>query len=218
MKAFAIGVIVCVLGTAGIADGQTTQRIRGDVAALHERILDVSTGVGGIVSVRLLDDLRVSAETAANAAAIVPGAYIATTATPQPDGTLSAVEVRIFPESMRGVGEGHRPLRNDPGSTMTNATVTGVTGTGRAASAGTMTNATVASVARDPVARVTLRYKDGAKTVVIGEGVPIVRVEPGDESLLVPGAHVVLTATKQADGTLAASRISVGRNGLVPPN
>ena len=215
----------CVLLTGGLlalvgpACGQTAlQRIRGDVDALRGRMLDVRTAPGQIVPVRLADDVRVSGRSAAAPGAIVPGAFIGTTAIPQPDGTLSAVEVHVFPESMRGTGEGHRPMAVEPGSTMTNATVTSVTGTGRGALSNTMTNATVTEVAPGGVGRrVTLKYNGGEKTVVIGDSVPVVMIEPGDVSMLVPGAHVVVTASKQLDGTLTSDRVVVGKNGIAPP-
>src|SRR5437773_891446 len=53
--------------------------------------------------------------------------------------------------------------------------------------------------------------------IVMPEDVPIVTFEPGDKAMLVPGAHVLLTATKQPDGSLTAARVAVGKNGLVPP-
>lgn len=211
--------IGCLLASAGLAYGQTaTQRIRGDVVALNDHNLEVKTGAGQLITVRLADNARVSARSAAKLEAITSGAFIGTTAIPQPDGTLSAVEVHIFPESMRGTGEGHRPMDTAPGSTMTNATVTSVTAAGKAAPRNTMTNATVANVAASgPGRRITLKYKDGEKVVVVGDSVPVVMVEPGDISMLVPGAHILVTATKQLDGTLIADRISVGKDGLVPP-
>jgi hypothetical protein len=81
-----------------------------------------------------------------------------------------------------------------------------------------MTNATVSDVvAVDAARRMTLRYKDGEKVVVVPPDAPIVTFEPGDRAMLVPGAHVILGAARQPDGTLTASRISVGKDGLVPP-
>ena len=101
---------------------------------------------------------------------------------------------------------------------MTNATVASVVPAGTAPSRNTMTNATVASVAASgQERRITLKYKDGEKVVTVDETAPVVMIEPGDASMLVPGAHVLVTAAKQADGTLTSDRVSVGKNGLVPP-
>ena len=211
--------IGCLLALAGSAHGETSrERIHGDVIALRGHDLELKAGAGQIVRVRLADHVRVSARSAANLGAIAPGAFIGTTAIPQPDGTLSAVEVHIFPESMRGTGEGYRPMDAMPGGTMTNATVTNVAATGKAGARNTMTNATVANVAASgPGRRITLKYKGGEKTVVVGTSVPVVMIEPGDASMLVPGAHVLVTATKRPDGSLVSERVAVGRNGLVPP-
>ena len=210
--------VVMALACAPRADGQVvTQRIRGDVAAVHGKDLDVRTNAGQIVTVRMLDSLRVSARSAAGPDALTHGAFIGTTAVEQPDGTLKASEVHVFPESMRGTGEGHRPMETEPGSTMTNATVAGVSSSPKPASRSTMTNATVAGVASGGAVRtLTLRFNGGEKKVVVNEGVPIVMVEAGDPALLVPGAHVVVTAAKQLDGSLTTDRITVGRNGIVP--
>jgi len=206
------------LAIAPYAEGQVvTQRIRGDVVAVHGKDLDVRTSSGQIVTVRMMDSLRVSARSAAGPNALVQGAFIGTTAVEQPDGTLKASEVHVFPESMRGAGEGHRPMETEPGSTMTNATVASVSSSPKPASRSTMTNATVAGVASGGAVRtLTLRYNGGEKKVVVNDGVPIVMVEAGDSSMLVQGAPVVVTAAKQLDGALTTDRITVGRNGVVP--
>ncbi len=213
----------CMLALTGLAHGRThgptsTERIHGDVVALHGRDLEVKVGAARVVAVRLADKVRVSGRSASDLGAIKPGVFVGTTAIPQPDGTLSAVEVHIFPESMRGTGEGYRPMDAKRGSTMTNATVASVAPAGGALPRNAMTNATVASVAAGGAGRrITLKYKGGQKTVVVEPSVPVVMIVPGDVSMLVPGAHVLVTATKQAGGALTAYRISVGMNGLVPP-
>jgi hypothetical protein len=86
---------------------------------------------------------------------------------------------------------------------MTNATVASVAVGGQAAAGRTMTNATVATIAgSDQERRMTLRYKGGEKVVAIPKDTPIVMVEPGDPSMLVPGAHVVVSGVQQNDGSL----------------
>jgi hypothetical protein len=116
----------------------------------------------------------------------------------QPDGRLKAQELLIFPEAMRGVGEGHRAWDLTPDSTMTNATVE--------------------AVVSDAAGRVlTLTYKGGQQELLVPPGTPIVTLESGDASLLRAGNHVFLSATRESDGGLSASRITVGKDGLVPP-
>jgi hypothetical protein len=113
---------------------------------------------------------------------------------PQPDGSLSAVEVHIFPEAMRGTGEGHYPWDLRPQSTMTNANVeqVGVTVDGRT---------------------LTLKYKDGEKKIFVPADTPVVIYEVGDRTDLKPGAPVFIVAVKQPDGTLEGRAWRVGRNG-----
>ena len=64
---------------------------------------------------------------------------------------------------------------------------------------------------------IVLRYKDGEKKIVVPPNVPILRYEIGGKDDLKVGARfTVLAATNKPDGTLEASRISVGRDGIVP--
>jgi hypothetical protein len=222
MNAFArsivAGMLACALATGGMAHAQS-QKITGDVIRLDAATLQLRAGDGQVVAVKVGDNVRLSARSPADFDRIVPGAFIGTTAVPRPDGMLSAVEVHIFPESMRGTGEGHRPMDTASGSTMTNATVSRVSAAKADAGAGNaMTNATVAQVARgDAERRMTLTYTGGEKVVIVPANTPIVMVEPADRTLLTAGAHIVVYATRQTDGTLTADRITIGKNGFVPP-
>jgi hypothetical protein len=128
---------------------------------------------------------------------IKPGSFIGSAAMPQPDGSQKALEVHVFPEAMRGTGEGHRPFDLQPQSTMTNGTVGAVTG-----SAGRT---------------LTVSYQGGEKTILVPPDTPVVTYEPGTKALLVAGAHVILMGTRAEDGKITATRISVGKDGLVPP-
>ena len=211
--------LAALVAGGDIALAQTqTQKITGDIVRVDGLRLEVKTAGGQAVTVKLADNFRLSVRSAADATKLAPGTYVGTTAVPRPDGTLLAREVHVFPESMRGTGEGHRAMDvAEPGSTMTNATIASVGGRGAAAH-GTATNATVAEVSGASGGHtLTLAYKGGEKVVVVPGNVPIVMVEPADRSLLVPGAHVVVYAAAQSDGTLAAERLTVGKNGFVPP-
>jgi hypothetical protein len=177
----------------------TTQRIRGDVVALDGFNLQVKSRSGERLAVKLADNYVVTAVVKLDTTAIKLGAFVGTATMPQADGSLTSLEVLVFPESMRGSNEGHYPWDLKPGSMMTNATVADV------------------AIAGQGGRRMTLKYKDGEKTIIVPEDVPIVTFEAGDKAMLVPGAHILLTATRQADGSLAASRVAVGKDGLVPP-
>jgi hypothetical protein len=118
---------------------------------------------------------------------------------PQPDGTQKAVEIHIFPDAMRGTGEGHRPWDLMPNSTMTNATV-------------------ASEVASSNGKDLVLKYKDGEKTFAVPPNVTVVTFAAATEADLKPGETVFTPAAKKLpDGTIEASNITVGRNGVKPP-
>ena len=209
-----IALLVC---SVTITHAQMPQRIAGEIVAVQGPELRVKDRAGQLVTLRLGDRTMITARMPATLDAIASGSYIGTTATPRPDGALTASEVHVFSESMRGSGEGHRPMDRLPGSTMTNATVTSVTPAAKSAPRSTMTNATVASVTgKEGSRRIVLKYSGGEQTVLVDRSVSVTRMEPGDARMLVPGARVAIGASRQSDGTLAADRITVGLNGYVP--
>jgi hypothetical protein len=191
-------VLACLLGAQSFAQ-PASRPIRGDVSAVDGLKLEVTTRSGEKVAIELDDKYAVSAVARIDIAAIKPGSYVGTATLPQADGTQRALEVLVFPESGRGVAEGHYPWDLQPGSMMTNATV-----------------AEIIDV-DDGGRRMTLRYKDGEKVIAVPASAPVVTLEPGDRAMLKPGAHVMVGATVRPDGSLTASRISVGKDGLVPP-
>ena len=179
------------------APGNPTVRLRGTVQHVTPKTLTVKERSGEVVQLALPDQLVVSEVYPIDLAAIQPGSFIGTAALPQADGSQRAIAVTVFPESARGTGEGHRPFDLQPQSTMTNATV--------------------ADVVAAPTGRtLTLRYKDGEKTLVVPSGAPVVTFRPGDRSLLVPGASVSLSA-QLIGGQPTALRINAGRDGFTLP-
>ena len=152
---------------------------------------------GAEVKAKLTDNATISAVVKASYADIKQNSFIGVTGMPQADGSQKCVEIHIFTEAMRGTGEGHRPWDLQPNSTMTNATVEQVTSVGEH--------------------EINLKYKDGEKKIVVGPECPIVAYAPGDKADLKPGAKVFIgAATKEADGTLSAARINVGRDAAPP--
>ncbi|NVH77542.1 hypothetical protein FSB08_34900 [Paraburkholderia sp. JPY432] len=182
---------------AALAQTAVPTGVRGTVTSLSGDLLKVHTRDGQDVDVKLAADTPIRGVTLANVTDIKPDSYVGTAAIPQSDGTLKALEVHVFPPSMRGSGEGHRPWDLGANSTMTNGTV----------------GSLVVSNGRT----INVKYKDGEKTIVIPQDVPIVSLEPGSRALLTPGAKVVLFAHKEADGSMAANFISAGEHGVTPP-
>ena len=199
----------CVLGAAALAVGLAaatsfaqqppTVRVRGTVEAVDGPMLTVKARDNAMLKVKMADNVAVRGIVKASLSDIKDGSFIGVTGMPQADGSQKAVEIHIFPEAMRGTGEGHRPWDLQPGSTMTNATVAQM----------------VKSVDGDVI---TLKYKDGEKKIIVTPQTVIVTYLPGDRSELKPGAKIfIAAAVKKEDGTLEAAAISVGRDGLTPP-
>jgi len=177
---------------------ETPSRIRGTVTSLDGSALHVMASGGQDVVVTLSPNYSVTAVVPAKLSEVQPGSFIGTAAETQPDGTLVAKEVHVFPESMRGSGEGHRGFDLGPKSTMTNGTV------------GQEVKGTSGNT-------LTVAYKGGEKSILVPPGVPVVSFAPGDKSMLVQGAHVIVQAQEGAAGALMTERVIVGKDGLVPP-
>jgi len=197
--------LALMIGPFQLAQAQAPQgkplTIRGKIAAVEKGSLQVTTAAGEVM-VKFADDVRIGGVEAAKLADIGTGSYVGTTAVKQPDGTLKALEVHIFPESSRGTGEGHRPWDLQPGSTMTNANVEKVE---------------QVAVEKAQGQLLSLKYKDGEQKVFVPPGTPIVKNVPGDRSLLKPGTGVYIPAVRGEDGTITATRITVGIGGIMPP-
>ena len=189
--------LVCTWALGQVPAANPTQRLRGTVESFDGSTLVVKERSGEVLRLVLADTLSVSEVVPMELSAIQPGSFIGTAAMPAADGTLRAMEVLVFPEAARGTGEGHSPWDLQPGSTMTNATVADV-------------------VAVADGRQLKLRYKDGEKTLDVPVGTPVVTFKPGDRSLLVAGAKVLVTAQLR-DGKPTALRVLAGRNGFAPP-
>ena len=196
--ATALGVASFVITSAAWSQTSNSVRIRGTIEQVNGETLHVKTRSGADAAVHLATDATVTGLVNASWADIKPGSYIGTAAVEQPTGNLKSIEVQVFPESMRGVGEGHREYDLGPKSSMTNGTVGQVVqaGDGRT---------------------LTIMYQGKEKTVVVPPDAPIVTYVPSDRNDLTPGAKVIVTAMKRPDGMLQASRVLVGKNGLEPP-
>jgi len=175
--------------------------IRGKISAIEGQNLKVMTSAGDVL-VRVPENTRVGGVAAAQLSDISAGSYVGATATKQPDGNLKALEVHIFPEEGRGTGEGQRPWDLTPDSTMTNANVEKVE---------------QVSVEKVQGSLLTLKYKGGDAKVFIPPGTPIVKNVPADRSALKQGAGVYIPAVRGDDGTVTATRVTVGLNGIMPP-
>jgi hypothetical protein len=189
-----------IVASCAMASAQKpqTMRVRGTIAKVDGNALTLKTG-DGEHKLMLTDNARVVAVVKATMADVKEGTFLGSAAMPQPDGTQKALEVHIFPEAMRGTGEGHRAYAPVKNSTMTNGTTSGPSVTGTDGST------------------IIVKYKDGEKKIIVPPNTPMVRYEIGSHADLKPGAaFTVLAATKKPDGSFEAARINVGRDGTVP--
>ena len=192
--------LIAAVSAAAIAQAPANPpvRLRGTVERIDRTHLVVKINTGQSMNVTLADNFVVIGIAKARLADIGSGKFIGTTTVGERDGALVALEVHIFPENMRGTGEGHYDWDLRPNSKMTNANVAKVT-----------------SMGKDRV--LTVQYKGGEKKVLVPEKAAIVSFRPVDRSELKPGVKVFVNAQRQPDGNLTAARVNVGLRGQVPP-
>ena len=196
MKRYLVLLLVLVCGAAA-AQATPPVRLRGTVESYTGANLVIRERSGNMVTLTLPEDTGIAEVIPTDITSIQPGSFIGTAALPRADGTLESLEVVVFPEAARGTGEGHFPWDLKPESSMTNATV--------------------AELARSSNGRtLKLRYKDGEKTVIVPDGIPVVTLRAGDRSLIVPGAKVFVVAEPD-DAQFTVRRLLIGRNGFQPP-
>ncbi|MBR0787346.1 hypothetical protein [Bradyrhizobium iriomotense] len=173
-------------------------RVRGTIESVSGDTMQVKSRSGEDVKLHIASDVRVSGITKISLADIKVGSFVGATTVPGPDGGNNAVEVHVFPENMRGTGEGSRPYDLRPNSSMTNATVS-------------------ESVVGNDGHTLLVKYKDGEKKVFVSADTPVVTYVPGDKSDLKTGAKVIAFMKQLPDGSFETNRVSVGRDGLTPP-
>jgi hypothetical protein len=191
--------LALVLSLGTVSAQQPPVRVRGAIEKVDGNTLTVKSRDGATVNVVLKDGAVVLGVDKAALADIKQNSFVGITAMPQPDGTQKAIEVHIFPEALRGRGEGHRPWDLLPNSTMTNANVE-----------------QLVTAVDGPV--LTMKYKDGEKKISVPNDAVVVQFVPGDKSDLKPGAKVfVVGGTKLPNGDVETGAINVGKNGITPP-
>jgi hypothetical protein len=184
--------------TGAIAQTAPPTRVRGTVAALEGNTLTVNSRDGQKLEIMLKDGFAVASVKKVELSSIEPNSFIGTATRTGADGKLTAIEVLVFPEALRGTGEGFYPWDLEPGSMMTNGTVKG---------------AVTAASGRE----LTIGFKDSSNTVYVPPSAPVVTFAPATRDDLKPGAPVFVVATKDAEGKLAAARVTVGKDGVAPP-
>jgi hypothetical protein len=195
------GALIALIAAPAIAQNApegTPTRIRGTVEKLDGQNLMVKSREGPELTIVLAPNFTVAYLVKKSLADIKSGDFVATTSAKGTDGKNHSVELRIFPEAMRGLGEGQYAWDLMPDSLMTNATVTGIAGAPQGQT-------------------LKVSYKGGESEIVVGPDTPVFGYGTGDASLLKPGAAVFVVALKKPDGTLAAARVTAEKDGVKPP-
>ena len=198
LRAFAVSsfAVVCF---ALPASAQDTVRVRGTVESIDGPMFVVKNRDGAELKLTMTDNPLFVAIVKSTMADIKPGMFVGSTGMTQEDGSQKAIEVHIFPESMRGTGEGHYDWDLKPQTKMTNANV----------------EQTVAGVDGQML---SVKYKGGEKKLLVTPETVVVTYVVGDRNDLKPGTKIFVAAAKrQPDGSLQTPRITYGKDGLTPP-
>ena len=183
------GIIATFLAASAIAQGQSTPAVVGTVEALDASSISVKSETGAVEAFKLSPGLVVVQNKPATLNDIKANDFIASAAVRKEDGKLHSTELRIFPDIMRGVGEGQRPMNDARNQTMTNATVTGTAIVG-----GSNT--------------IKVKFAGGESELVVNPGVPVIAILPADRSQVKAGVKVRVQGAKTADGAVI-SRITL---------
>jgi hypothetical protein len=196
LRSLGAAAIALIFATAALA--QQPGRIRGQIEKADGPMLSLKTRDGAMLDVKLADDARVSALEKASLSDIKTDSFIGIAGIPQPDGSIDAFSIHIFLPAQRGVvPDRHGPWDARPNSTMTNAYVENM-------------------VASKDGQTLMVKYKDGEKKINITPQTVIAAAAPGKKEELKPGAQIIIFGwDKQADGTVLAKTLYVGRAG--PP-
>ena len=192
-------IAIALLFTASMAAAQAPVRVRGTLEGIDGRMLSVKARNGAMMKVKLADNARVLTLDKKSLADVKQGTFVGITAMPQPDGSQRAVEIHIFPEAMRGTGEGHYAWDLAPNSTMTN---------------GNIENQIVSNDGQQLV----MKYKDGEKKIAVPANVEVVMFVPATAADIKAGQKFFVPRGKKLeDGTIEAGVIVIGSHGVDPP-
>lgn len=191
--AFGAAIVGLIFVTHTLA--QQPGRIRGQIEKIDGAIFSVKTREGATLNVKLADGARVSALVKASMADIKDDSFIGVAGMPQADGSIQAFSIHIFLPAQRGVvPDRHGPWDARPGSTMTNAYVQ-------------------SAIAAKDGETLTVKYKGGAKKIIVTPQTVIAAAAPGKKEDLKVGAKVIIFAwDKQPDGSILAKSMYVGRD------
>jgi hypothetical protein len=202
-------------GSSATTDSATTTSAPADITPVRGTLANVSDGAltvttsSGDVRIVVQPPLHVFSRTSAKLSNVTPSSFVGVTSVAQPDGSQRATEIHIFPEELRGTGEGSYLMTPKGGadssqkkSTMTNGTVSAAPKSGGSPR---MTNGTIAS---QNSSTITVNYRGGSQTITVPPNVSVTALAPVSTKLS-KGTRVVVLGLKQPDGTMKASNLVV---------
>lgn len=207
--------------TVAASAAPTLERVRGTIESSDNGTLTVKTADGTSKAVTLAPDTKFTSVVKASLDDVKDGVFIGTATKGEPP---VALEVVLFPDSMRGTGEGHYDWDTITDTTeggkavkssMTNGTIKA---TAKPMTKSAMTNGTVKSgSAAGGAKKLTVTYDNGKSLdVTVPPSAPIVAFQPADKAVLKAGAPVFVVSS--VDGTkLSAKMVAVGKDGVTPP-
>jgi hypothetical protein len=196
---FGSGLLFAALASVSFAQqpaGGPPTLTRGTVEKIDKQSVTLKGLDGTASTFALAPKVVFATRKASSLGAIKPGDFVASAAVHGADGKLHSTELRIFPEALRGAGEGQRPM-NEPNTMMTNATVSAV-------------DVPPSQVQVAPAGRVLkVKFKGGDSELVVGPEVKIVALVVTDIAELKAGTNVTVASGKAADGSAVANVILV---------
>ena len=200
IELFLLAGVLALASAAASAQAPTRMWVRGTITSLDGDVLSVKSRDGKDLKIKISPKFGVRYAKALTLTDIKPGDFVGPASRKRADGSLEAISLQVFTPDRKGqVPEGHMPWDLEPGSLMTNAIIGGMV---------------QASNGRE----LTLEYKGGSQKVSVPAGIPIFTALPGDRSMLVAGAYVVIGAQVAPDGSLSAGGGTVSKDGVKPAN
>ena len=189
-KTMLLGALVALAAAPALAQSNNTINLLGTVETIHATSIAVKKDEGGASETfKLAQNALVLQIKPATLADIKPNDFVASAAMRGADGKLHSTELRIFPDAMRGLGEGQRPMNDPRNQTMTNATVTG---------------AAIVNGSNN----IKVKFEGGESELIVDPGIPVSRIDTADKSLVKSGVNVRVQGTRNADGA-SVTRITI---------
>jgi hypothetical protein len=190
---------------------QSTQTPNPDAPILRGTVVSVSANQlvlksdTGSVTVSLTQPFRFYARVPSDLSHVKASSFIGVTTVKQPDGSERATEIHVFPEELRGMGEGSRmmaPAASAAASRMTNGNVAASRMTNGTASQSRMSNGNVSSTNGS---NLVVQYAGGSQNVTVPPNTPVTELKIAPRKLAA-GDKVAVLAKRNPDGSLTADK------------